>query len=107
MRPTSRRYPTVYSLALIVLMAYCVWQKQELDHLKGTAASEYVNVNEAKDSLRQLLGVENLPTPSATHSTKVSYVTSFWATRMVALSNLPPNIPSLLLFDHGFYTMLL
>jgi len=79
MRPASRHYPTVYSLVLFVLVAYCcVWQQHELDHLKGTAASEYVNVNEAKDSLRQL-GVENLPTPSATHSTKVSYVTSFWA----------------------------
>eukprot|EP00984_Skeletonema_dohrnii_P007978 scaffold2943_cov166-Skeletonema_dohrnii-CCMP3373.AAC.1 len=85
MRPTSRHYPTVYSLVLFVLVAYCcccVWQwqqhKLDLDHLKGTAASEYVNINEAKDSLRQL-GVENLPTPSATHSTKVSYVTSFWA----------------------------
>eukprot|EP00984_Skeletonema_dohrnii_P031293 scaffold23596_cov91-Skeletonema_dohrnii-CCMP3373.AAC.5 len=81
MRPTSRHYLTVYSLVLFVLVvAYCVWHQHELDHLKGTAASEYVNFNEAKDPLRQL-GVEYLPTPSAsaTHSTKVSYVTSFWA----------------------------
>eukprot|EP00985_Skeletonema_marinoi_P027955 scaffold23607_cov80-Skeletonema_marinoi.AAC.2 len=72
MRPTSRHYPTVYSLALIVLMAYCVWQKHELDHLKGTAASEYVNVNQA-------IAGDNHHQPPATHSTKVSYVTSFWA----------------------------
>eukprot|EP00984_Skeletonema_dohrnii_P028300 scaffold18233_cov55-Skeletonema_dohrnii-CCMP3373.AAC.2 len=70
MRPNCRS--RLYSLVLFVLVAYCLWQQHELDHLREIAPTEYENVNQA-------IAVENLPPPSATHNTKVSYVTNFWA----------------------------
>jgi hypothetical protein len=70
MRPNCRS--RLYSLVLFVLVAYCLWQQHELDHLREIAPTEYENVNQA-------IAVENLPPPSAAHNTKVSYVTNFWA----------------------------
>eukprot|EP00984_Skeletonema_dohrnii_P012866 scaffold5252_cov72-Skeletonema_dohrnii-CCMP3373.AAC.3 len=78
MRPTLRCYPTAYFLALMVLIAYCVWQQNDLDHhLRGKSQQQTAgNVN-----VDQAIAVANHlpPPPSVTHTIKVSYVTSFWA----------------------------
>ncbi|KAK1734005.1 hypothetical protein QTG54_015263 [Skeletonema marinoi] len=78
MRPTPRCYPTAYFLALIVLIAYCVWQQHDLDHhLRGKSQRQTAgNIN-----IDQAIAVDNHlpPPPSVTHTIKVSYVTSFWA----------------------------
>ena len=76
MRHTSRQL-VLLALLVVVLVAQlvaCAKQQHELNTLRGTLhqPTEKMNINQA-------VVIENHPPPSATHETKVSYVTSFWA----------------------------
>jgi hypothetical protein len=85
MRPTSSRYIAILPfLALFVLLAtYC---EDQDDHLRGDF-DPHRQLDAVDRDLLQLNRLGNLldlkstasPREQATHNTKVSYVTSFWA----------------------------